>query len=326
MLDSDSQHYKQSEVQSLLWLYALTIAVILPFSLYRLSQEEWLIGFIDLFAAILAGGLFIYLKKNRRPEIPGLVFSILCLLTAFATVYINGPALAYWSYPSIMAVFYILTPKRALLLNGAFFISFMVMLWIMHDHFQFFTVLVTLGVTFIVTYIFSRSRYQQTQQLISQASIDALTGVGNRRSLMQKVEHTVHLCRRQGVKVTLIMIDIDFFKQINDTYGHDVGDQALANTSQQIHSMIRKTDSLYRYGGEEFVIVSDGTSLIDAQQLAEKIRKHIESTEVIKQTRFTISLGVAEYQTSQSPEEWIKAADLALFKAKNMGRNKVCLA
>ncbi|OMH40138.1 hypothetical protein BLW93_06690 [Desulfurobacterium indicum] len=123
------------------------------------------------------------------------------------------------------------------------------------------------------------------------------------------------------------MIDIDYFKRINDTYGHEVGDLVLKFIVDKIRSLIRSSDILVRYGGEEFIIYLPHTTLKDALKLAERIRKGIEDmiidTEDGKKIRVTISLGVAERDLGETLEQVIKKADEALYRAKKHGRNRV---
>jgi len=119
---------------------------------------------------------------------------------------------------------------------------------------------------------------------------------------------------------SLLMIDIDHFKSINDEFGHDVGDQALISFVSQIHSLIRQEDYFARWGGEEFVLICPGTSLHFAKIIAEKIRVKIETTQLIKQKLFTCSIGIAEL-SAEEIVDWFKRADKALYLAKNSGRN-----
>ena len=118
----------------------------------------------------------------------------------------------------------------------------------------------------------------------------------------------------------------DHFKNINDTYGHLVGDEVLVNLAKLVQSMIRNTDSLVRWGGEEFVILSDDTSIQNAAFLAEKLRKAIEASTLITQQRVTCSFGVTEMVPGEDPKSLIARADKALYSSKESGRNRVTVA
>ncbi len=159
---------------------------------------------------------------------------------------------------------------------------------------------------------------------------DALTGALNRRQFDVQMEHELQRSQRFGKTFSLVMFDIDHFKQFNDYYGHQAGDQVLINICQFVKTEIRKTDRLYRYGGEEFTLILPETDLRNASFLTEKLRKQIAQNNVEYQgnslPRITASFGVASYsQQIQEPAHLIHAADKALYHAKNSGRNCVKL-
>lgn len=152
---------------------------------------------------------------------------------------------------------------------------------------------------------------------------DDLTGVCNRRCLEGKLEEYITLAKRYNRPLSVIMFDIDFFKHINDSYGHDVGDKVLKTISNTVSSNIRATDILARYGGEEFVIIAPETTLEDAKALAEKLRKEIESFLFEEGFSITCSFGVTSLNQEDTRETILKRVDEALYKAKREGRNKV---
>ncbi|MFC1523696.1 HDOD domain-containing protein [Thermodesulfobacteriota bacterium] len=165
------------------------------------------------------------------------------------------------------------------------------------------------------------------------ASTDELTGLFNRRHFMSMMKSEISRAVRYNRPLSFIIFDIDFFKKVNDTYGHPAGDRVLAEVSWRIGENIRNTEILARYGGEEFAIILPETSIKDAALLAERLRRSIERMEVTAdQTRIsniTISLGVTTFipdKGLKSEEEIIQAADKALYNAKNTGRNKVSIA
>jgi diguanylate cyclase (GGDEF)-like protein len=169
--------------------------------------------------------------------------------------------------------------------------------------------------------------------LIQEVRRDALTGLHNRLRLTEDLEAIKSELKRYGQPpYAAIMIDIDNFKQFNDTYGHQAGDEALKTTAQQLLANVRKEDTAYRYGGEEFLIILPHQSGPKALRVAEKLRQVIESLQIshpqnLPSGVLTISTGVAEL-TANSPwtlEEWLDAADQALYQAKQAGRNKTNL-
>lgn len=159
-------------------------------------------------------------------------------------------------------------------------------------------------------------------------TIDGLTQVYNKRYFLESLERELSRSRRYRRDLSLIMFDIDHFKQINDTYGHLAGDAVLKQLCQVVHQRIRREDLLCRYGGEEFAILLPEIDHFNSKLTAEKIRRLVERTVFSfedTQIPVTISLGVATVDTDAiDPEAFIKLSDEQLYKAKNSGRNRVC--
>ncbi len=154
---------------------------------------------------------------------------------------------------------------------------------------------------------------------------DELTGLGNRRGLNQHLPKVLSQADRNGSDLTLIAIDIDHFKAVNDPHGHDVGDSVLKRIAKTIATVIRAGDYAFRQGGEEMTVVAS-TSHKGAQILAEKLRAAVADSAEYGHVSVTISLGVAMANLKDSPEALTKRADEALYRAKNAGRNRVELA
>jgi two-component system phosphate regulon sensor histidine kinase PhoR len=169
--------------------------------------------------------------------------------------------------------------------------------------------------------ITERTRMQE--ELREASERDPLTSLYNRRKLCQLLTGELKRTRRHGHPLTLMLLDIDHFKRINDTFGHDIGDLVLAQAAQLISAMLRLTDILARYGGEEFVIACPETDMDGAAVLAEKIRSSIEEFPAPKSGKITISVGVSLLKNGDDVDTLIKRADKALYAAKEMGRNRV---
>lgn len=153
---------------------------------------------------------------------------------------------------------------------------------------------------------------------------DQLTGMYNRNKIKELADGpSGRLIFAKDIAVGLLLIDIDHFKKINDTYGHEVGDTVLKFIAGEVKGMLRNSDYVIRWGGEEFLVIVPGCGLVEARQLAERIRKKIESQKD-EQKGVTISIGVAAYNGGNYNED-VKKADMALYEAKNNGRNRVCV-
>ncbi|WP_421848744.1 GGDEF domain-containing protein [Marinomonas sp.] len=165
------------------------------------------------------------------------------------------------------------------------------------------------------------NRDEVETQLLELATRDKLTGVFNRHKWDEHIKDELALANR-GHHFSLILLDVDHFKKINDTHGHDVGDIVLKSLVRALKRRLRETDVLFRVGGEEFAILLRDTHLGDAGKLAEQLRKNVESINEDKVPPFTISLGVTEYQDSDDQQRIVKRADVLLYEAKDAGRNQ----
>jgi diguanylate cyclase (GGDEF)-like protein len=154
--------------------------------------------------------------------------------------------------------------------------------------------------------------------------IDNLTGLQNHKGYTDNISKQLNIYRRYKTPFSIIMYDIDNFKEINDTYGHSVGDDVLIEMSKLIKSHIRESDYIFRTGGEEFVILLTETQLDKAQLVAEKIRGSVESDlKTIEDGKITISVGVTEVKQDDTESTIYKRVDELLYKSKNSGKNKV---
>jgi diguanylate cyclase (GGDEF)-like protein len=163
-------------------------------------------------------------------------------------------------------------------------------------------------------------------QLVEQdAATDALTGQANRRALDGVLKHQVELADRLGQPFSVLLLDIDHFKQINDRHGHGVGDETLRAFAARVGEHLRQGDVCARYGGEEFVVVLPGTRLAAARDVAERLRQGIAGGALLQAPLLsaTVSIGAAEHVPGQTVQELLNAADGAVYAAKRGGRNQV---
>jgi len=155
------------------------------------------------------------------------------------------------------------------------------------------------------------------------ANTDILTGLYNRRGVLPLMNHEMARVTRFRTHACLLMIDIDHFKDVNDQYGHTTGDAVLKFIAHRLANSIRKADTISRWGGEEFIVLTPATPLQQATGLAEKLREIIASLTHVHGKSVTISIGVSEYRSGESFDSWCDRADKALYQAKNNGRNRV---
>jgi diguanylate cyclase len=167
----------------------------------------------------------------------------------------------------------------------------------------------------------------EVESLQKEVYVDFLTKIPNRRALDERFENETYRARRYNQPFSVMFIDIDDFKKLNDTHGHSVGDRVLRGIAMKIQASIRQSDYLGRYGGEEFVVLLPQTPLAIAQMVAEKIRRQLASTNFRfenTELQITVSSGVGQYEPEkESAEKFMARVDAAMYKAKKAGRDRV---
>ena len=170
------------------------------------------------------------------------------------------------------------------------------------------------------------------QRMLKLATTDFLTGVLNRRAFFERIEQEINRSLRENTSLSLILTDIDYFKKVNDRYGHQSGDMVLQRFTEQLLNSSRPYDFVGRYGGEEFLICLPGTDISQSGSVAERMRSKAEEMKVMlpdgsQSIRITASFGVTSFLmgSKEKADSLIKRVDNALYKAKNEGRNRVCM-
>lgn len=175
----------------------------------------------------------------------------------------------------------------------------------------------------VATFVDVTDRLSREQELTRVSQTDHLTQIANRLSFNSAFEKELRTFQRYGHVLSLLMFDIDHFKKVNDTYGHDIGDIVLVKMVELVKTQIRGSDLFARWGGEEFIILLPHTELSEATLLGERIRAAVEQKQYPKVGHITCSFGITSSEKNDTKEEMTKRADEALYKAKKEGRNRV---
>jgi len=179
--------------------------------------------------------------------------------------------------------------------------------------------------SFTVMLVIGHLRRQQLS-LERYATVDELTGSPNRRVFLARLESEVDRCARLGTRLSVVFVDVDHFKRINDDYGHQVGDAVLKGIFARLEESLRAYDFVGRYGGDEFVMALPGNDAEGGAAVAERLRESVQGSGVGKViSAVTISLGVAQLEPGMNADGLLKNADMALYRAKNGGRNKTVM-
>ncbi|NMH60142.1 GGDEF domain-containing protein [Alteromonas ponticola] len=319
---------KRSSDEFIILVLSGAIALgILPFVVIRLLQKDWVMVVLNTFAFIGLTTVFTYVCLTGRTTIARWVIASLAVIVMSFTVYLKGYQNILWIFPALTTLFFVLTPFLALLIAVGFLAVIITFVWPSMDKVMALQFFIATGSTMLFCFTFSYRMRKQQDELTILATQDTLTGVGNRRALEEKLIELIDLKKRYPEQsASLILIDLDEFKSINDRFGHSFGDKVLTTFTNTIVDRIRVTDKLYRYGGEEFVVIADNTSQEEAITLAESLRSSIECITFQGHCSLTASFGVAQYLKDENQWHWLERADIALYKAKESGRNTTCSA
>ena len=307
----------------LMLLCAILAVAVTPFAIMRFRHDQWAAALLDSSVVCVMLGLFLHVYFTRETRVPGIALSLIFTVAALGSIYLLGNGQIFWAYPALAAAFFLLETRYAALLTAVSLLAIEAMLWRTTPAATIFTITLTLLTSMLFAYAFAVTASRQRSRLSLLATIDPLTGTGNRRAQNEKLDAVNALFRRAEVPGSILILDIDHFKNINDTHGHITGDDVLVEMADLIRANTRPTETLYRYGGEEFIVIAEHTGLDGAAQLAEKLRQLIEQKTFVADIRLTVSFGVAELHRSEGRQGWLSRADGALFRAKNEGRNRV---
>lgn len=300
----------------------MALAPSILFNWYLQLQVLALIEVVLCALCVLNSVLLI--RFNRRLASP-MITLLVSFAILMATVLSGLYAMIYWAYAFPVAIYLLVGARESLILNlgwwlvctlmAAFVLSPLAAISYSGGHIS----------TCVFLHIMFSILSHHEAQLKELAVRDPLTHALNRRAMFEYMEEAILSHNRYGVVSSLVILDIDKFKDINDTFGHREGDQVLVNLVKVLDQRIRCTDRVCRYGGEEFIILLPNTTREQAFIVADAIRDHVAETHLTLKRKVTISCGVAEVRQGDVLKEWIHRGDMALYEAKNAGRNRVYL-
>ncbi|MGQ7844347.1 diguanylate cyclase [Granulosicoccus sp. 3-233] len=305
---------------------AAAILFMLPVGVYDLIRGETAIGIGSMAVVFI-------LLANAWMAMRGICHQFLTLYGLFPAgmmfmtniFRMDGIIASFWCYPIVLAAYCMLSERRAWMANLTILIFAMPMVWMTLDNDYALRVTASLGAVSLFAAIMVNVIDGQRQQLQRQLVLDPLTGLLNRLTYNDCMEQAVRLHDRYRQPVSLLAIDIDNFKLLNDTRGHAAGDQVLSMVGHLLRDMLRDEDAIFRMGGEEFTVVLKGANQCAATETAERLRQAVAAADFTGMCRITISIGVAELESEESWESWAKRSDDSLYEAKRRGRNRVVL-
>mgnify|MGYP006188433081 CR=1 FL=1 len=311
----------------LMYLFApFTALCVAPIAVYRYLHHEWITAVLDaaIVVAVLLTVLYVHLSKSVRT--PSMVGAVLYTTGAVLASYVNSPLYIFWLYPAVLANFFLLHPLVALTMNLVALAAVVPVALQTSDPILTVGMMGSLLFSISMSFGFAQLTERQRLALRSAASHDSLTSVGNRRLMDSEIDRAIDRYERHPAPMSLILLDLDKFKNVNDRYGHRMGDQLLAAVANLLSTHTRNADRVFRYGGEEFVLLAENTPLDKAAIVAEHLRQQIDVRIHARELPFTASFGVAEFEPGETAEHWLGRADRAMYQAKENGRNCVVLA
>ncbi len=305
---------------------ALGILYIPPFIIYRLIAEDWTVAVIDSLVLVIMLAFFRLNYVRGNVLTARLAMSVFLMIACVAVVHIKGISSIFWYFPAVVVVYYLMPPAYAVFISLTSAITLSFILFPQIETIVFASILVPCVLMNLILYITFNSYRKIEKQLTKLVTLDALTGAGNRRSLTQALSNIVMSQRRSFSPISLVIFDLDNFKNINDQHGHLTGDDVLIRLAKVIGLNIRAADSLFRYGGEEFVILLPDANADEAFAACENLRQLTESYHFPSDIQVTVSMGIAQQARGESAAQWLERADAALYEAKQSGRNRVILS
>jgi diguanylate cyclase (GGDEF)-like protein len=298
-------------------------AFVTPFAVNNFIEGRTTLGLsiAVMVAAFLADGIAIHLGK--RPPLP----FVLLLAPLFASLLLSiaqqGLIGMLWCYPGVLFCFFVLPRWSALGASAILVAAATPLVYHTADGGIALRFAVSLSLTAAIVHTITEVMRTLQHELEELAMTDPLTGALNRRQMETFLAEAVERHARSNAPASVLLIDIDHFKSINDRFGHDAGDKVLKALVALVKKRARRLDRVFRMGGEEFLVLLSDTRAADAVIHAERLRLLVSDAPVVDAFGITISIGVAECLANQSVEAWIKQADDALYFAKQEGRNRV---
>lgn len=306
-------------------LTALTL--LLPFAMLSLLQGQILASIGTTGIVILLGCNALLVYRGQCHQLLTLFVLVPAGMLFMITVFRYDSIIAsLWCFPAIIGCYCMLSARRAWLANATILAFALPMVatslpWVYSAR---------VGATLLAVSLFSAILVHVidtlNKRLNYQLVHDPLTGLFNRVTLQDTLEESISIYQANETAASLLAIDIDHFKRINDGFGHDVGDQALVTLAGIIDNELRLKDIAFRTGGEEFLVLLKECHEKEANIIAERLRERIERAFVIPCHQITISVGVAQLQANENWTQWMKRADSHLLESKRLGRNRVTLS
>ncbi|MFK7853989.1 MAG: GGDEF domain-containing protein [Granulosicoccus sp.] len=303
-------------------LAALTL--LLPFTLFALYRELYIVAFggTYIITVLVINTQLVARGRDHEPlTLYGLVpGGIVCMALAFL---VDGNMASIWCFPSVLACYCMLGHRKAMIANVMILSVAVPMMWWTLDTMNSARFTASLAAVSLFAGILVREIDAQQQRLRYQLDHDPLTGLLNRTSLKRRLQIAIDAFQNKSEPATLLAIDLDHFKLVNDRFGHDTGDLVLCEVARLLKQHATDDGVVFRLGGEEFLILLSALDRDRALQQAELVRAAIAKASILQGHPVTVSIGLASLLVADNRQSWTQRSDKRLYAAKHGGRNQV---
>ncbi|WP_336365554.1 GGDEF domain-containing protein [Marinobacter sp. C2H3] len=304
-------------------LHFWAFVAVAPLVMVQWRAGHLLLSWLLVLFCLNAVLVIVFLRWRNTYFLKGRLFPLLAVVSATYSTAINGHAGLYWSYPAAAALFFLLPLREAIVTNTLFVTVMSAVSFVKFPVADFWRITFSLGLTCIFSGVFAWLVGRLQQELTRLATTDPLTGCLNRSQLADILNQQIQMRERYERVSSLILLDLDYFKAINDQWGHLAGDKVLKEMTRRLRKRLRESDQLFRIGGEEFMVVLPETRQRDADSLAQQLLSAVSGRPFLDNIRLTASAAVAEVNRGETWSVWLNRADQALYEAKARGRNQV---
>jgi diguanylate cyclase (GGDEF)-like protein len=306
-------------------LIAVTV-MLAPINAYNFYSDRLLPAACGVLVLLLFLANIYQLTRNREPFLPPPAVLLITLALVMLSLAYGQILTLYWVYPLLVALPVLLKTRAAVWLGVLVGLIVTPFVWLRFDTSTAVIVCLSMAHTWLISAWLMYAASEQSRALSELAVTDALTGAFNRRHLQTRARDVLKQWQHRHRPATLLLLDIDHFKSVNDDFGHEAGDKALCNIVEIMQQRLRQQDLVFRYGGEEFVVILMETDESRAVPVAEELRSQIEQADIVPGRKITVSVGVCDVIQADSVDRWLRLSDRALYEAKLRGRNQVVIA
>ncbi|TCZ89057.1 GGDEF domain-containing protein [Lysobacter sp. N42] len=297
--------------------------VLSGFGLLRFAAGQDAIGAIDLGWALAFVAALAWRRVRGDSTAVGMFMAAVSMACSLARIHLLGASGIPWLFPIILGTFAVTAPRPASVIAGTGVAYASILLFAGADRETAASASISLVLTFMVARVTTTHVESLRLRLEGLASRDPLTGAGNRRGLDEAL---LPLLAADAGESAVALMDLDHFKVVNDRHGHATGDRVLVEFAALVRRLTRPQDRLFRYGGEEFVLVMPATSEQEARDVAERLGRAVRETIRVRHSPVTVSIGVALARSGEAVATLLGRADEALYAAKSGGRDRVVMA